>query len=87
MALLLDGGGLGGGVAAAFAQQARIGADLHPRLVVLRTPPSRPSSIEEEGEDFAPTAWTVVDDDLIERLPLAVGVPAWRKSAAYRERY
>ena len=31
-------------------QQAQAGADPEPLVIVLRTPPSRPSSIEEEGE-------------------------------------
>jgi len=36
-------------VAAELKPQAPVGADLDPRLISQRTPPSRPSSIEEEG--------------------------------------
>jgi hypothetical protein len=50
IALLLDGGGLGGGAASELTQGAEVGADLNRRLIALLTPPSRPSSIEEEGE-------------------------------------
>jgi hypothetical protein len=50
LALLLDGGGLGGGVAADVTQQAQVGPDLCLRPGALLTPPSRPSSVEEEGE-------------------------------------
>jgi hypothetical protein len=52
-ALLLDGGGLGGGVA---AEMKPLGPEASApngalRLVSSGAPPSRPSSIEEEGED------------------------------------
>jgi hypothetical protein len=41
--------GLGGGVVAEKREDT-VGADLDRSLTVLRTPPSRPPSIEEEGD-------------------------------------
>jgi hypothetical protein len=60
-ALLLDGGGLGGGVAAEVTLTAQVGAGAFPdlSLLALLTPPSYPSSIEEEAAlDTAVLSWT-----------------------------
>ncbi len=50
LALLLDGGGLGGGVAAELTQGIKGRRRPWPSPHRPATPPSRPSSIEEEGD-------------------------------------
>ncbi|MCR5880438.1 endonuclease domain-containing protein [Phenylobacterium sp. J367] len=58
-ALLLDGGGLGGGGAAELGQTAQVGAGAHERLdepLIAPTTIPDPSSIEEEGRMFRPAS-------------------------------